>query len=136
MQINPYLSFNGDCETAFKFYEQCLGGKIDAMLTYRNSPIAEETPPELQDKIMHAHLIVGDRNLMGADCSPQIYEKPQGFSVMLDFEDPGEGERIFSALAEGGKIQMPMQATFWAKRFGMVSDRFGTPWAINGGLTD
>lgn len=134
MQMNPYLSFSGECETAFKFYEQCLGGKIEALLTYGNSPMAEETPPELQDKIMHAHLTVGDQNLMGGDSPPEMQEEPKGFSVMLQFDDPKEAERVFEALAENGTVRMPIQETFWAKRFGMLIDRFGTPWAINGGL--
>jgi PhnB protein len=131
MKLNPYLSFNDECEAAFKFYEQCLGGKIDSMMTYRNSPMAEQTPPEKLDKIMHASLIVGDSVLMGSDAPPQFFEKPQGFSVSLVFDDAVEAERIFNALAENGTVQMPIQETFWAARFGMVVDRFGTPWMIN-----
>ncbi|MBW4580263.1 MAG: VOC family protein [Tildeniella nuda ZEHNDER 1965/U140] len=131
MKLNPYLSFNDECEAAFKFYEQCLGGKIDSMMTYGDSPMAEQTPPEKLDKIMHVSLTVGDTVLMGSDAPPNYFEKPQGFSVSLVFTDPGEAERIFNALAENGTVQMPLQATFWAARFGMVVDRFGTPWMIN-----
>ncbi|MBW4550960.1 MAG: VOC family protein [Aphanocapsa sp. GSE-SYN-MK-11-07L] len=131
MKLNPYLSFNDECEAAFKFYEQCLGGKIDSMMTYGDSPMAEQTPPEKLDKIMHVSLTVGDTVLMGSDAPPQMFEKPQGFSVSLVFTDPAEAERIFNALAENGTVQMPLQATFWAARFGMVVDRFGTPWMIN-----
>jgi PhnB protein len=131
MKLNPYLSFNDECEAAFKFYEQCLGGKIDSMMTYGDSPMAEQTPPEKLDKIMHVSLIVGDTVLMGSDAPPQMFEKPQGFSVSLVFDDPVEAERIFNALAEHGIVQMPIQETFWAARFGMVVDRFGTPWMIN-----
>jgi PhnB protein len=131
MQLNPYLNFNGQCETAFKFYEQCLGGKIEATMTYGESPMAEQTPPEWRDKIMHASLIVGDRVLMGADSPPDRYEEPKGLSVLLGIEDPTEAERIFHALAENGTVQMPIQETFWAARFGMVVDRFGIPWMIN-----
>jgi PhnB protein len=131
MKLNTYLSFNDECEAAFKFYEQCLGGKIDSMMTYRESPVAEQTPPEKLDKIMHASLIVGDTVLMGSDAPPHFFEKPQGFSVSLVFDDVVEAERIFNALAENGTVQMPLQETFWAARFGMVVDRFGTPWMIN-----
>jgi PhnB protein len=131
MKLNPYLSFNDECEAAFKFYEQCLGGKIDSMMTYGDSPMAEQTPPEKLDKIMHASLMVGDTVLMGSDAPPQFFEKPQGFSVSLVFDDAVEAERIFNALAENGTVQMPIQETFWAARFGMVVDRFGTPWMIN-----
>jgi PhnB protein len=131
MKLNTYLSFNDECETAFKFYEQCLGGQIESMMTYGDSPMAEQTPPEKLDKIMHASLIVGDTVLMGSDAPPNYFEKPQGFSVSLVFTDPDEAEQVFSALVENGTVQMPIQETFWAARFGMLTDRFGTPWMIN-----
>jgi PhnB protein len=130
MKLHPYLSFNGECQAAFKFYEQCFGGKIEMMMTYGNSPMAAQTPPDLLDKIMHVTLNVGDMVLMGADVY-NSYEKPQGFSVSLVLDDPAEAERIFNALAENGTVKMPIQETFWAKRFGMAIDRFGTPWMIN-----
>ena len=131
MKLSPYLSFNDECEVAFKFYEQCLDGKIDAMMTYGNSPMAEQTPPEKLDKIMHASITVGDTVMMGSDAPPNYFEKPQGFSVSLVLTDPDEAERVFNALAENGIMQMPIQETFWAARFGMLVDRFGTPWMIN-----
>ncbi len=131
MQSNTYLNFNGECEAAFKFYEQCLGGKIVAMMTYADSPMVEQTPTEQRDKIMHINLSVGDMVLMGSDAPPDYFEKPQGFNVNLQFDDVVEAERIFHALAENGTIKMPFQETFWAKRFGMAIDRFGTPWMIN-----
>jgi PhnB protein len=131
MKLNPYLSFNGECEAAFKFYEQCLGGKIESFMTFGNSPMAEQTPPDKLDKIMHASLKVGDTVLMGSDAPPDFFEKPQGFSVSLVFDDVAEAERVYTALAENGTVQMPLQETFWAARFGMVVDRFGTPWMIN-----
>jgi PhnB protein len=131
MKLSPYLSFNDECEAAFKFYEQCLDGKIDAMMTYGDSPMAEQTPPEKLDKIMHASLTVGDTVLMGSDAPPNYFEKPQGFSVSLILNEPEEAERVFNALAENGTVQMPIQETFWAARFGMLVDRFGTPWMIN-----
>jgi PhnB protein len=132
MKLNTYLFFNGECEAAFKFYEQCLSGKIDAMMTYEGSPMAEKTPTELHNKIMHAQLNVGDMVLMGSDDTlPEHFKTPQGFSVSLQFDDVSEAERIFNALAENGTVQMPLQETFWAARFGMLVDRFGTPWLIN-----
>jgi PhnB protein len=131
MKLNTYLFFNGDCQAAFKFYEQCLGGKIDDMMTYGDSPMAEETPSEGRDKIMHCQLTVDGMVLMGSDDPSDFYEKPQGFSVSLVFNDTVEAERIFNALAENGTIKMPLQETFWAARFGMLVDRFGTPWMIN-----
>jgi PhnB protein len=131
MQLNPYLSFNGQCETAFKFYEHCLGGKIEAMLTYGNSPMAEQVPSEWRDKIMHVSLIVGDKVLMGSDNPPEQYEEPKGCSILLGPEDRVEAERIFEVLAENGTVRMPIQETFWAARFGMLVDQFGIPWMIN-----
>ena len=131
MRLNPYLTFNGQCEAAFKFYEQCLGGKIEAMLTHEGSPITDQVPSEWRNKILHARLAVGDAVLMGSDAPPECYEKSQGFSVSLQIADPGEAERIFRALAEKGTVRMPLQQTFWAARFGMLVDRFGIPWMIN-----
>jgi PhnB protein len=131
MQLNPYLIFNGQCKTAFKFYEQCLGGKTEAMLTYGDSPMAEQVASEWRDKIMHVSLIVGDKVLMGADSPPDRYEETKGSSVMLGIDDPVEAERIFYTLAENGTVQMPFQETFWAYRFGMLVDQFSIPWMIN-----
>jgi PhnB protein len=133
MQLNPHLAFNGQCEAAFKFYEKCLGGKITFMMTYGDSPVAEQTPPGRHTKILHATLALGDDRLTGADVSPESYQKPQGFSVTLQIVDAAEADRIFKALAENGTIQMPVQETFWALRFGMLLDQFGTPWIVNCG---
>jgi PhnB protein len=131
MHLNPYLMFNGQCEAAFKFYEQCLGGKIVAMMTYAESPMADQTSPESRSKIMHACLKVGDRELMGSDSPPQYQEEAAGFSVNLAIDDPAEAERVFNALAANGEVKMPLQETFWAARFGMLVDQFGTPWMVN-----
>jgi PhnB protein len=130
MQLNPYLTFNGQCEAAFKFYEKVLGGKIEAMLPHEGSPMADQVPPEWRSKIMHARLGVGDNVLMGSDATPDRYEQMQGFTVTLGIDDPRRAEQIFHALSEG-TVQMPIQETFWAVRFGMLVDRFGTPWMIN-----
>jgi PhnB protein len=105
MQLNPYLNFNGECKDAFKFYEQCLGGKIVALMTYGESPMAEQTPPEQRDKIMHVHLTVGDVVLMGADSPPEYFEKPQGFNINLQFDDVAEAERIFKRVFEKGGMR-------------------------------
>jgi PhnB protein len=134
MKLNPYLMFNGQCEAAFKFYEQCLGGKITAMMTYGESPepsMIEQLPGEWHNKIMHTSLIIGDQELMGSDNPPEYFDEPKGFSVSISLDDPVEAGRIFHTLAENGKVQMPFQQTFWAYRFGMVVDRFGTPWMVN-----
>jgi PhnB protein len=131
MQLNPYLTFSGQCEAAFRFYEKVLGGKIEAMMPHEGTPAAEHVPPEWRSKIMHARLTVGDKVLMGSDAPPAHHEPMKGFSVTLGVEDPADAERIFHALAENGTVRMPIQQTFWAARFGMLVDRFGTPWMIN-----
>ncbi|WP_250126418.1 VOC family protein [Chroococcidiopsis sp. CCMEE 29] len=134
MKLNPYLMFNGQCEAAFKFYEQCLGGKITTMMTYGESPepaMSDQVPPQWRNKILHVGLIVGDQELMGSDSPPEYREETKGFSVSINLNDPAEAERIFHTLAENGKVQMPLQQTFWAYRFGMLVDQFGIPWMIN-----
>ena len=131
MELNPYLSFNGQCEAAFKFYEKVFGGKIEAMMTFGSSPMAEQTPPEWRNKIMHARMSVGGKTLMASDAPPDRYEAMKGIMVTLGIDDPGEAERIFRALSERATIQMPIQKTFWAERFGMLVDKFGTPWMVN-----
>ena len=108
MELNPYLSFNGHCEAAFKFYERCLGGKIVAMMPHEGTPVAEHVPAEWRNKILHARLTVGDQVMMGSDAPPGRYEEPKGFSVSVQIKDPAEAERIFQALAENGKVQMPI----------------------------
>jgi len=131
MQLNPYLSFDGRCEAAFKFYEKALGGKIEAMMTYGSSPMAEQTLPAWRNKIMHARLKVGDEILMASDAPPDRHEAMKGIMVTLGIDEPGEAERIFRALSENATVQMPIQETFWARRFGMLVDQFGTPWMVN-----
>lgn len=131
MQLNAYLTFNGQCEAAFEFYAQCLGGKIEMMMTHENSPMADQVPSEWRKKIMHVRMTVGDQVLMGSDAPPEHYEAPKGFSVSVGVNDTAEAERIFNALATNGVIRMPLQKTFWSAGFGMLVDRFGVPWMIN-----
>jgi PhnB protein len=133
MQLNPYLSFNGQCEAAFKFYEQVLGGTITSMFTYTGTPMEANVPPDKRNQIMHASMQIGNCVLMGADTPEGRHATPSGFSVMLEPNSIEEAERIFNNLAEGGNVLMPLQSTFWAARFGMLADRFGTPWMINYG---
>jgi PhnB protein len=129
---NPYLSFNGNCRDAFEFYERVLDGKILMMQSNGESPIAEHVPPAAHDLIMHARLEFDGQILMGGDAPPDRTTKPSGFMVAVGVDSVDRAERIFNALAEGGSVQMPFQPTFWAKKFGMVTDRYGTPWVING----
>jgi PhnB protein len=131
MQVNPYLSFNGQCEAAFKFYEQCLGAQAGAVFRYAGTPLAAQVPADWQDKVMHSSLTVGELVLMGGDVAPDRYEEPKGFSLSLQIGSTTEAERIFHELARDGRVVAPLEKTFWAARFGMVVDRFGIPWLIN-----
>jgi PhnB protein len=131
MQMNPYLSFNGQCEAAFKFYEQCLGGQLGAIFRYAGTPFANQVPADWQDKVMHGSITVGVQLLAGADVAPDRYEAPKGFSLSLQMKDPAEAERVFRELGKDGKVTVPLEKTFWAERFGAVVDRFGIQWLIN-----
>jgi PhnB protein len=130
-EVSAYLVFRGQCEEAFKFYEKCLGGKIESIFTFGDTPMADQAPAGWRDKIMHARMTVGDTPLMGSDAPPDRYEEPKGFSITVGIKDPAEAERIFNELAVGGTVQMPLEKTFWAAKFGMLVDRFGIPWMIN-----
>lgn len=131
MQLNPYLNFDGNCAEAFTFYEEVLGGKIVALANHSESPMAEQLPTEWHDRILHVRLEVGDSVLMGSDSPPDFHTQPKGMHVSIQIENATDAERIFNALAAGGCITMPFEKTFWAERFGMLVDRFGTPWMIN-----
>jgi PhnB protein len=127
------LSFDGNCREAFLFYETLLGGKINIMMTWGESPMAKDVPPDWSEKITHASMSIGPKEITGGDSPGEHFKKPQGFSVILNETDPKEAERIFSALSESGSVSMPLEKTFWAERFGMLTDRFGIPWMINCG---
>lgn len=144
--INAYLTFDGNAAEAMRFYEHVLRGKMETMMTMGEAPPAAPgdacadmgpVPPEAADRIMHACLVFGEGMLMASDAWPgQPYEGMKGFGVALTLPSVAEAQRVFDAFAEGGKAEMPMAPTFWAEIFGMVTDRFGTPWLINGPLRE
>jgi PhnB protein len=133
MMLNPYLFFDGTCEQAFKFYEKTLGGKIEAMMRTEEAPADAQCAmgESMKGKVMHAFMRIGGFSLMASDSPREHVEKPQGYAVCLNYDDPAEAERIFKALAEGGTVPMPAGPTFFARFFGMCVDRFGTPWMVN-----
>ncbi len=134
-QLDAYLIFDGTCADAMRFYERTLEGKL-SLLTHAESPLAAQTPPGSADRIMHARLDLGGRLLMASDSMVgQPYEGLKGFSLSLIYPAAADARRVFDALADGGRVTMPMQKTFWAEAFGMLVDRFGTPWMVNGGMT-
>jgi len=132
----PYLSFRGNCAEAMRFYERALGGKLEDLLTWGQSPMAKDCAPASLDQVMHSCLVLpGGSLLMAGDCPPNMpYEGIKGVSIALSYDTVAEAEQRFNALAAGGQVTMPMGPTFWAKKFGMLTDRFGTPWIVNGEL--
>ncbi len=131
VQINPYLFFNGNCEEAFKLYEKALGGKIMAMLPHEGTPAEEHVPADWKKKIMHARMEIGGEAIMASDAPPERYVKPEGFSVSVTVKTKADAEKVFNTLADGGRVTMPLAATFWSVAFGMVTDRYGVPWMVN-----
>ena len=131
MQFNPHLAFDGNCEEAFHFYVSCFDGEIVTMMPFEGTPAETQVPPEWRKKILHASLLLGEQWLMGGDAPPDRYRQPQGFAIGIHTQDPAEAEKIFKALSDGGNVMMPLQSTFWAVSFGMLTDRFGIPWMVN-----
>jgi len=131
MKTVPYLIFSGICEEAMTFYAKTLGGKIESLMRFKDAPPEMPRHAGWDEKVMHAHVTADGAEVMGSDAPPQYYQKPQGHSVSLHLDRPAEAERIFAALSAGGNVTMPMAKTFWAERFGMVTDRFGIPWLID-----
>jgi PhnB protein len=128
MQFIPYLDFDGQCREAFDFYARVFQGQVTMRMTYGESPMAKEMPPETHGRVMHSQLESGSAVLMGAD-GPQ--NSPNKGCVNIAVDTPAEAERIYAALIEGGSVQMPLQETFWAQRFGMLTDRYGKGWMVN-----
>jgi PhnB protein len=133
-KIDSYLFFDGTCAEAVRFYERTLGAKLEMMMKGSDAPMAEKMPPGSGDKIMHARLVLdGGRALMASDwMAPTPYEGMHGFAISLQYATTAEAKRVYEALAKGGKVTMPMSETFWSQAFGMLVDRYGTPWMISG----
>jgi PhnB protein len=115
-----------------RFYERTLGGKLDTLMTHAESPMGAQASPDDAGRIMHASLALGDRVLMASDSmAGQPYEGMKGFSLSLTYPEVAEAQRVFDALAAGGRVTMAFQKTFWTAGFGMLIDRYGTPWMVN-----
>lgn len=135
-QLNAYLSFDGTCRDAMRFYERVLGGRLEALLTWAEAPgDGPPVPASHADRIMHAYLAHPEFALMAGDVPPGVAFTPmQGVMLALTYPSADEARRVFAALAEGGNVTMPLAGTFWAEAFGMVTDRWGTPWGVSGGM--
>jgi PhnB protein len=130
MKLNTYLNYGGNCAEAFRFYEQHLGGKITTMMTHGEQPGASNVAPEWRNAVLHARIIIGDTELMAADVPPDRFQPMRSAYLSLSVTSIDEAERIHALLADGGQIFMPMQETFFAFRFSMLRDKFGTSWMI------
>ena len=133
LQVEPYLFFDGCCEEAIEFYRQTLGAEVDMLMRYKDSPEPQQpgmVPPGSENKVMHANLRIGETSVMASD--GRCGGKPHfdGFALSLGVDTEAEAGRVFAALADGGKVQMPLTKTFFAPRFGMVADKFGVMWMV------
>jgi PhnB protein len=129
MKLNTYLNNGGNCAEAFRFYEQHLGGKITMMMKHGEQPDPSAVKPEMKDKVLHARMNLGGTELLASDV-PENFQPMRSVYLSLEVDSIGEAERIFKLLSEGGQIFMPMAETFFAFRFAMLRDRFGTSWMI------
>jgi len=130
MRLHTYLNYGGNCAQAFRFYEQHLGGKITTMLTHGQMPDPKNVPPERQNDILHARMTIGGTEVLASDVPPERFQPMRSVYLALSVDSIDEAERIYALLSEGGDIFMPMQETFFAFRFGMLRDKFGTSWMI------
>jgi PhnB protein len=133
MQVQPYLFFDGRCEEAVQFYQKALGAEVMMLMRFKDSPEPHApgvVAPDAADKVMHMSFRIGETTLLASDGHCQGQPSFEGFSLTLTVPDPAEAERLFSALADGGQVRMPLAQTFFSPRFGMVADRFGVGWMI------
>ena len=130
MKLLTYLNYGGNCREAFQFYEQNLGGKISAMMTHKQQPGVHDIPPGWEDAVLHARMDLGGTELLASDVPPERFQSMRSVYLSLSLGSSEEAERIYALLADGAEIFMPMQETFFAHRFGMLRDRFGTSWMI------
>jgi PhnB protein len=130
VQLHTYLNYGGDCEQAFKFYEQHLGGKITMLMRHGEQPDTQNVPPEWAHAVLHARMNLGGTELLGADIPPDRFQPIRSAYLSLTLGSDQEADRVFALLSENGQIFMPMQETFYASRFAMLRDRFGTSWML------
>jgi PhnB protein len=130
VQLHTYLNYGGNCEDAFKFYERHLGGKITMMMRHSEQPGGQTTAPEWAGKILHARMNLGGTELLGADIPPDRFQPMRSAYLSLTLDSDREADGVFALLSDGGEIFMPMQSTFFASRFAMLRDRFGTSWML------
>lgn len=131
-----YLAFDGNCAEAVRFYEAALDGKLEVLMSGADSPMAAQIPKEVAHRILHARLALKDGGYLYAGDAPvqMPYQGIHGVSIALSYDTAAEAQKVFDKLCAGGTVTMPMAPSLWAKSFGMLIDKFGTPWMVNGGL--
>jgi PhnB protein len=130
MKVSPYLNYGGNCEEAFRFYEKHLGGKVTFMMTHEQMPAPSNIPDHWKKKILYAHMTFGDSELMANDVPADRFQPIRSAYLSLAVDSIEEAERVHALLSDGGQIFMPMEETFFAFRFSMLRDKFGTSWMI------
>jgi PhnB protein len=131
MQVEPYLFFDGRCEEAIEFYKAKLGAEVTMLTRFKDAPASKDgTPPDTENKVMHASLRIGDTTVMASDRHCKGNPSFKGFSLSLTASSDEDAEKVFTALSDGGEVQMPLGKTFFSSRFGMVADRFGVSWMV------
>lgn len=130
MQLDVYLNYGGNCEQAFRFYEQHLGGKVTMLMRHGDSPAPGNVPAEWAHAVLHARMEIGGAVLLGADIPPDRFQPMRSAYLSLTVDSDAEAERVYALLSEGGQIFMKMEETFFASRFAMLRDRFGTSWML------
>ena len=136
MQLNTYLNYGGNCEQAFRFYEEHLGGKVTMLMRHGEQPNASNVAPEWKNAVLHARMTLGGTDLLGADIPPDRFQPMRSAYLTLSVASVGEAERVYDLLTDGGEIFMKLEETFFASRFAMLRDRFGTSWMILGPRKD
>ncbi len=131
MDVISYLFFDGRAEEALEFYRRALDAEVEAIHRFKDSPDPNQIPPGAGDKVMHVTFTIGDTTIMASDGRCQGAPNFQGFSLSLNVRTEAEAERFFAALSDGGRVEVPLAKTFFAPRFGMVSDRFGVSWMVH-----
>ena len=132
MKVQAYVTFGGRCEEALEFYKKAVGAEVKDLLRWKDSPdAAMQPPPGYEEKVMNASFRIGDTELMADDGMGAKEVEFKGMTLALSVADDAEAKRVFTALGEGGSVQMPLAKTFWTSSFGMLTDKFGVPWMVN-----
>ena len=132
MKVQAYVTFGGRCEEALEFYKKAVGAEVKDLLRWKDSPdAAMQPPPGYEEKVMNASFRIGDSELMADDGMGAKQVEFKGMTLALSVADDAEAKRVFTALGEGGSVQMPLAKTFWTSSFGMLTDKFGVPWMVN-----